>query len=48
MTIIFSKKTISQITAYLNLGRSLFFTLVLIFCSVLFMNDIEVYALSPL
>jgi hypothetical protein len=48
LTIIFSKKQQSQVTSYLNLGRSLFITLLLVFCSVLFMKDIENYALNPL
>ena len=48
ITIIFSKKVSSQFTAYLNLGRSLFITILLIFCSILFMKDIENYALNPL
>lgn len=48
ITIIFSKKESSQFTAYLNLGRSLFITILLIFCSILFMKDIENYALNPL
>jgi len=48
ITIIFSKKKASQITSYLNIGRSFFITLLLIFCSVLFMKDIENYALNPL
>jgi hypothetical protein len=48
ITIIFSRKASSQFTAYLNLARSLFITILLIFCSILFMKDIENYALNPL
>ena len=43
-----SKKTLVVLNSYLNLIRGLFITILLIFSSLVFMWNIDEYALNPL
>ena len=46
--VIFSTKKNAQVTSIINIVRSIFVTLLLIFSSLLFIQDIETFALHPL